>query len=103
MSDNLTLKINECGIEHKTNIIRPNETTYIKCSNCSKNLICIAPHKLADKTFYKMVVECPFCGDKSFEYDVKGTVGVRPCEGVGLVDIKRDDKKMTNLYKTRLI
>ena len=96
----MQLNINENSLEKKTKIVRPDETTYIKCSNCEKRLVCIAPHKLSDKVFYKLVVECPFCKDKSFEYDIKGTMGIRPCDGVALVDIERDDEKMTNFYRT---
>jgi hypothetical protein len=79
------------------NVIRPNETEFIKCSNCNKDLLQIVNKKISGETFYKMVVQCPFCGDKSWETEVKGKVGIHPCAGVALTYINEKGILVTYL------
>jgi hypothetical protein len=98
MFDGLEVKFEQKNL--KTKIVRPDETDIIKCSNCNKELVQIHVTKLSSEAFYKMVVECPFCKDKSWEYDIKGRVGVRPCAGVALINIDKNDQKMINYYRT---
>ena len=86
------------NIQTKSQIIRPDETSFIRCSNCNKDLVQIVNKKISGEIFYKMVVKCPFCGDKSWEVEIKGKVGVHPCAGVTLTDIKEDLNKV--LYLT---
>ncbi len=88
------------SIKNKMKSVQPEDTNFIKCSNCEKKLAQIFEQSLSDKVFYKLVVECPFCKDKSFSRDIKGKVGIHPCAGVGFINIETNDITMTNLYKT---
>jgi RNase P subunit RPR2 len=97
----MEVNINSNALENKSRIVRPNEVQTVKCSNCFKDLMTINVRKVSDDAFYNLVVGCPFCGDKSFALEIKGTLNAHPCNGVGMVDIFTTED--TTFYKTKKI
>ena len=96
----MEVKINE-GNLNKGKIIRPNETSDIRCSNCDKKLAIINVNKISQTSLYELQVECPFCKDKSWKIDIDGKLAIRPADGVVFIDILTDD--LSVLYKTEKV
>ena len=73
--------------ETKLTIVKNKNTEDIPCSNCGKVLMKVFEQDKDSSTLYKVVVNCPFCGDKSFEKEVHGIFRALPGEGVLLSDV----------------
>ena len=74
-------------------VINIRETDQIKCSNCNKQLLIIHGHKAGADLLYKLSVRCPFCGDKSFDFDVCGPMKYVPANGVVITSFAEKDNK----------
>ena len=83
----------------------------IKCSNCNKELVEIDDqYALKDKAPTKSVVQCCYCGDKSFKFDFYERSKIRGISKVEIMDqlfdtadIKNLDSNMTLQYKSNEI
>lgn len=53
-------------------VINIKDCDIIKCSNCSKRLMIVPRHEHSEKLLYLLQVDCPYCGDHSYDYEVKG-------------------------------
>lgn len=67
-------------------VINIDECQNIKCSNCEKKLLILPSYLDSEEVLYKLVVDCPFCGDKSFELDIRGPLKYYPAENVKIKD-----------------
>jgi len=81
-------------------VFGPNETKMLQCSNCSLDLMRLIPQKTSQELTFKVTVECPKCGDKSFEEDMYGTFNFVLGEGVQLKNIKEDSNNKTAHFLT---
>lgn len=81
-------------------VVRPSDVETIKCSNCEKALAHINIMKLSKDSFYKVVIRCPFCGDKSFAKEINGKLNIHTANGVVLTNVERDESTLTTIYKT---
>lgn len=69
---------------------------HIKCANCSKKLLTLI--KVAEnETKNYFIVKCPYCGDKSFKYEVIGKIYAGAAEGLAIIDCNTDNPKK-NLF-----
>ena len=94
----MEVKINHDKIT-PSRIVRPNETTTVKCSSCDKDLAIINVNKVSSENFYKIQIECPFCHDASWEIDINCKLAIRPAEGVAITNLDgRDNTKI--VYRT---
>lgn len=61
----------------------------ISCGNCSHQLLTVVKVNNAPiKNYY--IVNCPYCGDKSFKYLIEGKTYIGPADGLTLADVKTD-------------
>jgi hypothetical protein len=82
----------ETGLNNKCEIIKKTETDSIKCSNCKKELLIVHQSKIFETPLYSIVVQCPFCNDKSYNYEIKGDVKWVVPERVKLVNTVTSEK-----------
>lgn len=88
------------NVDSKSRVVKRGEVEYLKCSNCNKNLLGVYCSGGAD-TYFLICVDCPFCLDKSFDYEVKGMFHYVPVDNVQLLDIKTDDAKNRITIQTK--
>lgn len=86
----------------KSEVIKISQTESICCSNCNKKLLIVYVKDFGEE-LYKLAVDCPFCGDKSFYYEVKGWFRYVPADGVTLINMDMDDKNNKVIFKTKAI
>jgi hypothetical protein len=61
----------------------------IKCANCSKKLLTlIKVSENSQKNYF--IVKCPFCGDKSYKYEVNGKIYAGAYEGLVITNCETD-------------
>jgi len=65
------------------------ELTVIKCSACGQKLIEL--FVVGDGPTSQLIVECPFCGDRSFKVSVRGAFKFAACDNVEITNIQYGD------------
>lgn len=80
-------------------VINVKNTDQIKCSNCNKNLLFVHSHEKGESLLYKLCVMCPFCNDKSFDFNVYGPMKYVPAQNVQIT--KFDSKNDKCVFVTR--
>ncbi len=79
-------------MNNKCEIVPPGEVENIKCSGCNKTLLIVRHKRIFQDRMYSLVVECPFCMDKSFEYEVHGELAMIYPEGVKPLKQQENEK-----------
>lgn len=69
----------------------------LECSNCWCPLVEIKITNHDVDTKWKLIAECPYCGDKSFAFDVKGLYGISYTKYATMVDQNTDGE--TTVFK----
>lgn len=83
-------------------IVVPDQTEFIKCSACNKKLMRVVKQDKSGDEQFKLVVECCWCGDKSFPLSVYRSLNYIPEPNLLMTNLKEDVKnKITTIY-TRL-
>ena len=98
--EGLTISENSLG---DSKVIKVNETQTIKCSNCEADLFRVAVKDAIGVDFYKVVVECPFCNDKSFQYKVEGLFRWIPLDKVVVTNMLTDDQLNVVTFQTQRV
>lgn len=83
--------------ETSLTVTKAENTKFIKCSNCSKQLMRISNQKIGPDLLFNLVVNCPFCKDKSFIEPIYGPLNYIPADKVKIKDTKTDGNKITFL------
>lgn len=96
------MQINENAIKEKSKVIQRDELSTIKCSNCNKPLLNYVIDKLFKENLYSIVVDCPFCKDKSFALEINGAFKYIPLldNTVRILDVETDEKTKTVRVRT---
>jgi len=68
----------------------------VKCSSCDKALVEIWVVS-RDSVDSKIVANCPFCGDKSFIYEINGQFLLGHMDDTVIVDTDVDDNNIVNI------
>lgn len=91
----------EIRLDNKCPIINVANTEVIRCSNpsCKKLLLRIKHTPISDSVLYKLIVECPYCHDKSYEFAVKGEFNYIVKDGLQI--IKVEENKDVVIFRTR--
>lgn len=89
-------------IGNKCKVIKKKETKEIKCCNnsCKKTLAFLVDSKPTEEVLYHLVIKCPFCGGKSYDFDVYGTLSWIMSDGVKFSNIKEDEKNCIVTWET---
>lgn len=75
-------------------LVKIDDCDKIKCSNCEKELMILPGHKHANtEVLFEVTVDCPFCNDKSFEFNVYGPLRTVPAKGVVITNTRMNGKK----------
>jgi DNA-directed RNA polymerase subunit RPC12/RpoP len=82
------MKRTESGLK----VFGKDETKVLECSNCGLELMRLVPQKTSEEITYTVTVQCPKCGDKSFEEDMYGTFNFVIPDEVKLKNIQEDHK-----------
>jgi phage FluMu protein Com len=62
---------------------------FIRCANCNKKLLNILKVRESETKNY-FIVKCPYCGDKSYKYEVSGKIYAGAAEGLVQVNCDTD-------------
>ena len=65
-------------------VIKGENTEWITCSNCNKKLLRTPSNQSGTVVLYNIYIDCPFCGDKSFDFPIKGPFKTIPADDVRL-------------------
>lgn len=89
-------------IGNKCRVITKKETEEIKCCNnsCKKTLAFLSESKTADEVLYRLVIKCPFCNGKSYDFDVHGNLSWVMPNNVKLTNVKEDEKNNRVIWET---
>jgi hypothetical protein len=89
-------------IGNKCKVIHKKETKEIKCCNnsCKKTLAFLADSETTGEVLYHLVIKCPFCGGRSYDFDVHGTLAWVMPDDVKFSNIKEDDKNHRVIWET---
>lgn len=98
----LKMQIKE-KVLNQSKVIKLTETDLIKCSNCGKALMNVINEKYSSDILYSVIIDCPFCGDSSFQYEVNGLFRTHPCQGVVPINIETNEKTNVITFKTQRI
>ena len=66
------------------------EHVIIKCSRCRKKLCDVWRTQPLLDVHSKIVVDCDYCGDRSYEHDIRGKFHLGVTDDSGLSDIKNE-------------
>ncbi len=86
------MKTTVSTIDSTLEVIKENELTLVKCSSCNKGLVSLHLNKAYNEVVYKLVVDCPFCGDASFATDIYGPLRFIPEQGVRVTNLRDETK-----------
>jgi len=89
--------IHENALNKEVNKVTVDQTDFIKCSACNRNLMRVAEGKKIEGILYNVCVSCP-CGDKSFSREVRGDFPAIPGEGLRMMNLVQDDKTNTMTF-----
>lgn len=59
----------------------------IKCANCDSKIVDVIKVQENKEKQLQIIAECPFCGDSSFLYEIKGVVYLQATDGITIVDM----------------
>ena len=78
----------------ETETVKIDNCENLKCSNCDKSLFILPKQeKTSEEVLFELTVDCPFCGDKSFEKPLYGPIRYVPADKVLIIDFVLDGKK----------
>ncbi len=76
------------------------ETKTLLCSNCNQKLLIVRKRRQSSVALYNIRVECPLCGDHSFDEPMYGQPQIIWPDGITPVDIVTTETLM--LFKTKV-
>jgi hypothetical protein len=92
--------------EQTVEIVTLDQTTNIKCSNCNKSLmIFYASGEKSEQPLFDLIVDCPFCKDRSFSHRIYNIMKYKMADGVApgnTETIERKDNIPIKKFLTRL-
>lgn len=71
--------------QDELDVVQPNDTTIIKCSDCKKSLMILYEKEKSGTPLFKIRVDCG-CGGSSFQKEIYGVMRFLPADGVQLKD-----------------
>lgn len=89
-------------------VINIKDTDSINCSNCNHSLMMVYCREMPEKqkavleknnaVLSRVQVGCPFCGDKSYDYEITGQFRYHPARDVKITGFEQKDDKV--FFKT---
>ena len=89
-------------IESTLSIVKPEDTQFVKCSNCNKPLLRLLADKTGAEVLFTVVVDCVYCSDRSWATPIYGTLRYIPADGVQLKNVVNEANNVVHFLTSKV-